>query len=227
MREKFKTIRGYEKRYKISNFGRVYSLLTKRIMSLHTSKQTGYVDVCLTATPYSQKTYVIYRLVAEAFIPNPKNLPCINHKDTNRANNIVSNLEWCTHSYNTKYAYKMGTMDAKGENNGRSKLTNEQVDKIRSLLIKGKLLHREIARMFSVNRTLISMIQRGVRRGGKQIQRITHNARRKLSISDVKKIKLLLLQKDANMCEIGRKFHVHNDTIQAIKTGRTFTYVKI
>ena len=51
----------------------------------------------------SCKSYYIHRLVAEAFIPNPKNLPFINHKDENKQNNCVDNLEWCTQKYNINY----------------------------------------------------------------------------------------------------------------------------
>ena len=57
---------------------------------------------------YKDKTYYIHRLVAQTFIPNPKNYPCVNHKDGNKLNNNVNNLEWCTYSYNNKEAYRLG-----------------------------------------------------------------------------------------------------------------------
>ena len=65
-------------------------------------KRYGYLEVYLRL-PGSKKTYKIHRLVAEAFIPNPDNLPQINHIDENKENNIVSNLEWCTAEYNLNY----------------------------------------------------------------------------------------------------------------------------
>lgn len=62
----------------------------------------GYKQVCLTKDN-KKSTKKIHRLVAMAFIPNPDNLPCVNHKDENKANNNVDNLEWCSFEYNTKY----------------------------------------------------------------------------------------------------------------------------
>ena len=63
---------------------------------------TGYFTVCL----YKNKThkyYLIHRLVALTFIPNPDNLPCVNHKDEDKTNNRIDNLEWCDHKYNSNY----------------------------------------------------------------------------------------------------------------------------
>ena len=63
---------------------------------------TGYFMVCL----YKNKThkyYLIHRLVALTFLPNPDNLPCVNHKDEDKTNNKVDNLEWCDHKYNSNY----------------------------------------------------------------------------------------------------------------------------
>lgn len=81
---------------------------------------------------------LVHRLVAEAFIPNPENLPCVNHKDGNKLNNSVDNLEWCSYSQNNKHAFDVGLRSAKGEDNGYAKLTESQVKEIRESYIKGK-----------------------------------------------------------------------------------------
>lgn len=67
------------------------------------SNSNGYKVVKLRLTNNKFKQYKVHRLVAEAFIPNPNNYPCVNHKDENKANNCVNNLEWCTVRYNNCY----------------------------------------------------------------------------------------------------------------------------
>lgn len=62
----------------------------------------GYLTVCLTENG-KRKTFLVHRLIAEAFIPNPNKFKYVNHKDENKANNIVENLEWCTFEYNLNY----------------------------------------------------------------------------------------------------------------------------
>lgn len=118
MQEVWKDIKNYEGCYQISNLGRVRSLTrkVKTFNGVRTSKgqllkplktNTGYYRVDLKQNQ-KDKYMSIHRLVAEAFIPNPNNYPCVNHKDNNPQNNCVDNLEWCTQSYNVKYAYKYG-----------------------------------------------------------------------------------------------------------------------
>lgn len=65
----------------------------------------------------NKRTCLIHREVAKAFILNPNNYPCVNHEDLNKQNNCVSNLEWCSYSYNTKDAIKKGAGTMKGFNN--------------------------------------------------------------------------------------------------------------
>lgn len=112
LREIWATIRNYNDLYQVSNLGNVRTLNYKRtgevrILRPGIQKRTGYLSVTLNKNG-TQKTKPVHRLVAEAFIPNPNNYKIINHIDGNKANNNVTNLEWCTHSHNNKHAYNLG-----------------------------------------------------------------------------------------------------------------------
>lgn len=99
--EIFKDIKGYPN-YQISNLGRVWS--KKRQIYLKPNKNnSGYLQVRLTAINGKQKAELVHRLVALAFLKNPNNYPCVNHKDENKENNKLTNLEWCNRSYNINY----------------------------------------------------------------------------------------------------------------------------
>lgn len=97
--EIWKDIPGYENIYWISNKGRVKSKNKILKLSVH---RDGYMKAGLCVNG-KVRTYQVHRLVALAFIPNPNNLPQINHKDENKTNNCVGNLEWCTMEYNIFY----------------------------------------------------------------------------------------------------------------------------
>lgn len=101
MNEEWRDILGYEGLYKVSNLGMVYSMKRKKIMKLSKTEK-GYYKVYLMKDG-TGKHKKVHRLVAEAFIPNPNNLPQVNHKDEDKTNNIVTNLEWCTAEYNSNY----------------------------------------------------------------------------------------------------------------------------
>ena len=98
-KEIWKKIKDYEN-YMISNFGRVKSL--KRNLILKPEIRRQYYSVQLYKNK-NQNNFQIHRLVAITFIKNPHNLKYVNHKDENKLNNHVDNLEWCTASYNTNY----------------------------------------------------------------------------------------------------------------------------
>lgn len=102
--EIWKDIEGYEGLYQVSNYGQVRSLHHEKpiILKQHTNIK-GYKKVGLSKDGKS-KTVSVHRLVAKAFLPNPTDLPMVNHKDENPSNNIVDNLEWCDGSYNVTYA---------------------------------------------------------------------------------------------------------------------------
>ena len=105
--EIWKPIEGFEGLYEISNIGRVKSIGTyntcKRGIMNPMINSDGYLHVRLYNNGVS-KNIAIHRLVAIAFIPNPNNYRYVNHKDENTKNNKVSNLEWCTNSYNLIYS---------------------------------------------------------------------------------------------------------------------------
>ena len=114
MIEEWKDILGYEGLYQISNLGRVKSL-ERKVNAKEGGERTvrekikgtrlnifGYPIITLYKCN-KMKTYSVHRLVAETFIPNPQGLPQVNHKDEDKTNNTVENLEWCTAEYNVNY----------------------------------------------------------------------------------------------------------------------------
>ncbi len=113
-RRKWKDIEGYEGYYQVSNIGEVRSVdrwvtykngrkIFRKGKLMKLSPGTcGYPQVSLCSHGVEKKVSV-HRLVATAFIPNPDNLPFVNHKDENKSNNIWTNLEWCTDKYNNNY----------------------------------------------------------------------------------------------------------------------------
>lgn len=106
MEEIWRDVKGYEGKYQVSNLGRVKSLNynrtgVERVLKKQLDKD-GY-ECLMLAKNGKYKTCKVHRLVAEAFIPNPDGLPCVNHKDECKNNNIVTNLEWCSVAYNNAY----------------------------------------------------------------------------------------------------------------------------
>lgn len=101
----------------------------------------------------------IHREVATKYIPNPLNLPEINHKNGNRADNHVSNLEWCTRKQNDNHARNTGLIKQNGEDSVRAKLTEVQVKYIKKH--KSLFKQRQLAKMFNVSDCTISEIING------------------------------------------------------------------
>lgn len=112
MKEIWKDIAGYEGLYQVSNLGNVRGLdrdvecvdsirhYKGRMMKQY-KKSNGYLQVCLRRQ--SPNNVLVHRIVADAFVPNPCHLPCVNHKDENKENNRADNLEWCTVEFNNHY----------------------------------------------------------------------------------------------------------------------------
>ena len=103
MEEIWKIIPDYPN-YKISNLGKVINIKKNKLMTL--TKHSNYYWVKLSNNNHA-KSIKVHRLVAQIFIPNPDNLPCVNHKDEDTSNNPVDNLEWCNHEYNNTYGTRI------------------------------------------------------------------------------------------------------------------------
>ena len=99
--EVFLSVPGYEGYYEVSNLGNIKSLRSGKLLK-QASNKDGYKLVCL-AKDGKSRTFNVHRLVAMAFLPNPENLPEVNHKDETHDNNCVENLEWCSRTYNRNY----------------------------------------------------------------------------------------------------------------------------
>lgn len=164
MEEIWKPVIGFNY-YLISNLGRVKRLAKKGsgfyvsvevIMKIFKCKE-GYMVLGMTNSNGRRVNKSIHRLLAENFIPNPENKRCVNHKNGIRDDNRLDNLEWMTHSENSKHGY-----DFNGVENPSRLLTNDQVKeiKIRLLNFKAGML-KEIGDEYGVNKSVISFIKQG------------------------------------------------------------------
>lgn len=165
MNEIWKDIDKLDGYFQISNTGRLRSI--DRIIEytdgrnyLYKGKEyfpsynRGY---CIQTLNLNGKAIPVkfHRLVAEAFIPNPNNLPQINHKDGNKKNNCVENLEWCNASHNLYHAFKTGLRDSESCTN---KLTYEKVKEIREKYLPRKITHKMLAIEYGVCYDTIRLI---------------------------------------------------------------------
>lgn len=128
MMEEWRAVPGYEGLYEVSNIGNVRNVRRNTLLRLQKTNN-GYIQVWLYKNGISTGLKV-HRLVAQAFLPNPDNLPMINHKDEDRTNNRVENLEWCDAKYNNTYGTRQDKVrDTAIKNGSWSGLSKEEYDK--------------------------------------------------------------------------------------------------
>ena len=141
--------------YIVFNNGDVFNKQTAHKIKSYIGAR-GYVIVDLNHTKY-----LVHRLVAESFVPNPLNKPCVNHINGDKTDNRAENLEWCTHSENNQHAYDNGLSHAVcGEKHYLSKLTQDEVREIRRLYKTNKPEYSQanLARKYGVGPTTMHAI---------------------------------------------------------------------
>lgn len=169
-REIWKDVVGYEGLYQVSDRRRVkrvagggHGTRAGRILRQHRCSRTGYQQV----SPYQdgrRATKKVHRLVAEAFLECPSPEREVNHRNGDRTDNRVENLEWVTRSENAKHSYAeldRVPPDLRGERNGKAKLTRWQVQRIRALYATGKYTTVQLGEMFDVSYRTIGQLLTG------------------------------------------------------------------
>ena len=135
--EKNGVVYDFTGRYEISNLGRIRNVETDVIRKCKPNKD-GYVYIGLKING-KREMFKVHRLVATAFIPNPNNLPCVNHKDEIKTNNSAENLEWCSYKYNNTY----GTVRERRSEKVRGQKRSEETKQKMSEAKKGKSFTEE------------------------------------------------------------------------------------
>ncbi|WP_277680349.1 NUMOD4 domain-containing protein [Gracilibacillus dipsosauri] len=158
--EIWKDVKGFEGLYKISNKGRVFSV-KKGIFKKTKHNNRKYVQICLNKHG-KQHHFLLHRLVAEHFIPNPNNLPQVNHKDENKENNCADNLEWCTNRYNANYGTKIErTINNDNYKKSRMKMKRSVIGTSLDGNIKIRLAGINDGELLGFNKSAISNCVRG------------------------------------------------------------------
>lgn len=160
-KELWQPVKGFEDYYEISTQGRLKSLRSGKILKPRKQNQ-GYFSYVLSVK--QKYTYrLAHVLVAEAFIPNPENKRTVNHKDSDKHNNRVDNLEWMTHSENHQHAFQNGRENPNAFELGINKLSRQSVEYIRQHYIKGDRTYGAgpLARQFGISTpSLLKVIRR-------------------------------------------------------------------
>lgn len=162
--ENWKPIPGFETKYQASDSGRIKSLSynktgVPKVLGVIINNH-GYQRVGIFCDKGKYHQMQVHRLVAMTFIPNPTNLETVNHKDGNKLNNCVSNLEWVTRRQNLQHSYDT-KIHLFGERHGASILNQSQVKEIKEEYATGTIGTRPLAKKFGVSRGCVTGILRG------------------------------------------------------------------
>jgi len=231
--ETWKAIEDYEGIYEVSDVGRVRVIVKRHSVSPHvlnpSSDRYGYKRVNLQVNSI-RKGFAVHRLVAGAFIGYcPKDME-VNHKDGDKTNNHIGNLEYTTHVENIRHSFReLGRARTvpRGEDAGMAKLTYGKVTEIKDMLIGG-YSHRHIAVQFDVSYVAIGCIARGKtwthHKNNKDGWQSTGKRKifSKLTAEQVKDVRRQLAD-GVKGASIARQYNVNPSTISSIKTGKNWS----
>lgn len=166
--EVFVPVKGYENRFKISNYGRLISfnrvgrgrVLPQEVEMKCTIDKAGYRSTTLRMFGRKRWCVRIHTLVAMHFVENskPGEYDTVNHMDGNKLNNYAGNLEWCTNGMNTAHAFRTGLVNFKGTNSVHAKLTETDVLEMRRKYATGNYTQSQLAKPFGMSRRHIGDI---------------------------------------------------------------------
>ena len=157
-KEEWKPVVGYEFLFEVSNLGNFRRKASEKNLAQTTHKH-GYKLVATypEGRKGKAKCFRVHREVAKAFIDNPKNKPQINHKDGNKTNNKVENLEWCTPKENTVHAYSTGLAKGKqGEQNPCCKVSDDVVLEIMTIVEQTNESLRAVCKKYEITHATVS-----------------------------------------------------------------------
>lgn len=160
MSEEWRPVRGYEGLYEVSNIGRIKSLRNNIVLK-QLDSGNGYFKVLFSKCG-KVRSFWVHRLVASAFVPNPNDLPVVDHLDGNKRNNNAENLDWCTSGDNSRRAWNNGLIPPLpvmyGEQHPNHVLTREKASDIRRLYATGEYTQRQLGSVFGVSQATIKSI---------------------------------------------------------------------
>lgn len=205
--------------YCISKNGNVYSYYTNKILKQRNNKK-GYPSVYLTINGKGVSK-VVHRLVAKTFIPNPYNLPQVNHIDGNKENNSVENLEWCTNEYNMRHSWEMGLRKPlKGDEIGTSKLLEHEVTEI----YESEENSYKLSKKYNISTSSVNLIRSDkiwthvTENKTKGIQPLNNFRNNKFSLEEICDI----YEQDGKNKDIANVYNVPESTIKSIRNGNSY-----
>lgn len=209
-------------KYAVTLCGKVYSIRAKRFLSAGKGKR-GYLTVVLSQDG-DKKTYPVHRLVAMAYLDNPEGLPAVNHKNGDKTDNHVNNLEWCTQKDNIQHAIETGLQKPIPYDEMRS-LSDEEAHEVCSLLDSGFRV-KDISSILGYNQNTISRIKAGITY--KEISK-DYNFRSVPSSNRVSTQKAIgiceALQEGISVSKIVKKFNTSYYLVSIIKKRQKYTEI--